>query len=82
MQSYHYTQVTNILQCQVQGVTGLEFCYFFVWTPHGFVIEKIQFDLEHRNNLKNEIVRFNGALSNEHLLIYIRETATNKLVFL
>ena len=32
-------------QCQMQmGVTGLEFCYFFVWTQHGFVMEHIQFD--------------------------------------
>ena len=46
-------------QCQMQmGVTGLEFCYFFVWTQHGFVMEKIQFDLEFCNNLKKKLSDF------------------------
>ena len=46
-------------QCQMQmGVTGLEFCYFFVWTQHGFVMEKIQFDLEFWNNLKKKLSDF------------------------
>ena len=46
-------------QCQMQmGVTGLEFCYFFAWTQHGFVMEKIQFDLEFWNNLKKKLSDF------------------------
>ena len=42
-------------QCQVQiGVTGLNSCYFFIWTQHGFVIEKIQFEIEFWNDLKKK----------------------------
>ena len=40
-------------QCQMQmGVTGCQACYFFVWTQHGYVMEKILFDLDFWLNLK------------------------------
>lgn len=42
-------------QCQSQmGVTGLERCYFVVWTPHGSHIEIIKFDSEFFENIKDD----------------------------
>ena len=42
-------------QCQVQmGVTKNEFCYFMVWTPHGYVIERINFDEELWDSMKKK----------------------------
>ena len=46
-------------QCQLQmGVTGLKQCYFFVYTAHGFLIEKIDFDVEFYNVLIEDCCMF------------------------
>ena len=46
-------------QCQMQmGVTGLKTCYFFVWTPHGFFLETVEFDVEFWHYLQEKISDF------------------------
>lgn len=46
---------------QVQGqlfVTGRKFCYFIVWTPHGFLYEKIERDEECWRKMLPKLERF------------------------
>ena len=39
-------------QCQMQmGVTGCKLCYFFVWTPHGYILNELVFNLDFWNDL-------------------------------
>ena len=41
-------------QCLMQmGITNSKYCYFFVWTQHGHVLEKIVFDEPFWNDLKD-----------------------------
>lgn len=40
-------------QCQMQmGVTGMKLCYFMVWTPHGKILDEVNFDASFYENLK------------------------------
>lgn len=46
---------------QVQGqlhVTKRDFCYFVVWTPKGFIYDKITRDDEFFNNMKEKLKTF------------------------
>ena len=46
-------------QCQLQmGITGLKHCYFFVYTAHGFLMNKIDFDVEFYNELIKDSCMF------------------------
>lgn len=46
-------------QCQMQmAVTGSKLCYFFVWTQHGYILDKITFDDEYWNELKMVFAEF------------------------
>ncbi len=46
-------------QCQVQmAATGLNYCYFFVWTAHGFHMEKLEFDAVYWSTVKDLIEQF------------------------
>ena len=42
-------------QCQSQmGVTGVEKCYFVVWTPYGMHVETIKFDKEFFESMRDD----------------------------
>ena len=38
-------------QCKMQmGVTGCKLCYIFVWTPHGYILHELVFNLDFWND--------------------------------
>ena len=46
-------------QCQVQmAVTQVMHSYFFVWTPHGRFLQKLNFNQEYWNKLKQDFEEF------------------------
>ena len=46
-------------QCLVQmTVTNMEHCYFMVWTPHGYIIDHLDFDRQKWYIIKHELVTY------------------------
>ena len=51
--SPYYTQVQGQM-----GVIGVKYCDFFVYTRHGFLIDRVEFDLEFWQNLLAKVEKF------------------------
>ena len=50
---------TYFMQCQIQmAVTGINKCYFVVWTAHGIFTEQIEFNQDLWENNKQTLTDF------------------------